>query len=318
MINNVPNDKQSSTNNKVAAKGLVVILGPTGVGKTELTLRLAEYFNTSIINADSRQIFAEIPIGTAAPTSDQLKKIKHYFVGTHHITDYYSASLFEQDALNVIKQENSPLNLMSGGSMMYIDAVCNGIDDIPTIRDDVREMMKQRLADEGLGKLVEELKRLDPEHWKIVDKNNPRRVVHALEICHQTGRSYSSFRTNTRKERPFHILKIGLYRSREELYDRINKRVMQMIKDGLLDEARNLYHLRHLNALNTVGYKELFAHFDGTIDLNEAISQIQSNTRRYCRKQLTWFKRDTDILWFQPTQYEDIIQQIIQFKQSFA
>ena len=318
MINNVPNDKQSSTNNKVAAKGLVVILGPTGVGKTELTLRLAEYFNTSIINADSRQIFAEIPIGTAAPTPDQLKKIKHYFVGTHHITDYYSASLFEQDALNVIKQENSPLNLMSGGSMMYIDAVCNGIDDIPTIRDDVREMMKQRLADEGLGKLVEELKRLDPEHWKIVDKNNPRRVVHALEICHQTGRSYSSFRTNTRKERPFHILKIGLYRSREELYDRINKRVMQMIEDGLLDEARNLYHLRHLNALNTVGYKELFAHFDGTIDLNEAIRQIQSNTRRYCRKQLTWFKRDTDILWFQPTQYEDIIQQIIQFKQSFA
>lgn len=318
MINNVPNDKQSSTNNKVAAKGLVVILGPTGVGKTELTLRLAEYFNTSIINADSRQIFAEIPIGTAAPTPDQLKKIKHYFVGTHHITDYYSASLFEQDALNVIKQENSPLNLMSGGSMMYIDAVCNGIDDIPTIRDDVREMMKQRLADEGLGKLVEELKRLDPEHWKIVDKNNPRRVVHALEICHQTGRSYSSFRTNTRKERPFHILKIGLYRSREELYDRINKRVMQMIEDGLLDEARNLYHLRHLNALNTVGYKELFAHFDGTIDLNEAIRQIQSNTRRYCRKQLTWFKRDTDFLWFQPTQYEDIIQQIIQFKQSFA
>lgn len=318
MINNVPNDKQSSTNNKVAAKGLVVILGPTGVGKTELTLRLAEYFNTSIINADSRQIFAEIPIGTAAPTPDQLKKIKHYFVGTHHITDYYSASLFEQDALNVIKQENCPLNIMSGGSMMYIDAVCNGIDDIPTIRDDVREMMKQRLADEGLGKLVEELKRLDPEHWKIVDKNNPRRVVHALEICHQTGRSYSSFRTNTRKERPFHILKIGLYRSREELYDRINKRVMQMIEDGLLDEARNLYHLRHLNALNTVGYKELFAHFDGTIDLNEAISQIQSNTRRYCRKQLTWFKRDTDILWFQPTQYEDIIQQIIQFKQSFA
>ncbi len=318
MTNNVPNDKQSSTNNKVAAKGLVVILGPTGVGKTELTLRLAEYFNTSIINADSRQIFAEIPIGTAAPTPDQLKKIKHHFVGTHHITDYYSASLFEQDALNVIKQENSPLNLMSGGSMMYIDAVCNGIDDIPTIRDDVREMMKQRLADEGLGKLVEELKRLDPEHWKIVDKNNPRRVVHALEICHQTGRSYSSFRTNTRKERPFHILKIGLYRSREELYDRINKRVMQMIEDGLLDEARNLYHLRHLNALNTVGYKELFAHFDGTIDLNEAIRQIQSNTRRYCRKQLTWFKRDTDILWFQPTQYEDIIQQIIQFKQSFA
>ena len=318
MINNVPNDKQSSTNNKVAAKGLVVILGPTGVGKTELTLRLAEYFNTSIINADSRQIFAEIPIGTAAPTPDQLKKIKHHFVGTHHITDYYSASLFEQDALNVIKQENSPLNLMSGGSMMYIDAVCNGIDDIPTIRDDVREMMKQRLADEGLGKLVEELKRLDPEHWKIVDKNNPRRVVHALEICHQTGRSYSSFRTNTRKERPFHILKIGLYCSREELYDRINKRVIQMIEDGLLDEARNLYHLRHLNALNTVGYKELFAHFDGTIDLNEAIRQIQSNTRRYCRKQLTWFKRDTDILWFQPTQYEDIIQQIIQFKQSFA
>lgn len=317
MTISVPNNNQFSKNN-LTNKGLVVILGPTGVGKTELTLRLAEYFNTSIINADSRQIFAEIPIGTAAPTPEQLNRVKHYFVGTHHITDYYSASMYEQEAINIIKQENSSLNIMSGGSMMYIDAVCNGIDDIPTIRDDIREMMKQRLADEGLDTLVEELRQLDPEHWNIVDRNNPRRVVHALEICHQTGRTYTSFRTNIRKERPFHILKIGLFRSREELYDRINQRVLQMMDNGLLEEAHNLYHLRHLNALNTVGYKELFAHFDGAIDLAEAIRQIQSNSRRYCRKQLTWFKRDNHILWFQPSQYKDIVQQIIQFRQSFV
>ena len=298
-------------------KGLVVILGPTGVGKTELTLRLAECFDTPVINADSRQIFAEVPVGTAAPTPGQLKRVKHYFVGTHHITDYYSASMYEQEAVEVIRQSDGWLNLLSGGSMMYIDAVCNGIDDIPTIRDDVRAMMKRRLAEEGLENLVGELRVLDPDHWRIVDHNNPRRVVHALEICHQTGRTYTSFRTNTRKERPFHILKIGLSRPREELYERINQRVLQMMDNGLLEEAKSVYHLRHLNALNTVGYKELFDHFDGTTDLDEAVRRIQSNTRRYCRKQLTWFKRDKDISWFQPTQYKDIVQQIVQFRQSF-
>lgn len=288
---------------------LVVLLGPTGVGKTDLCIRLADTFHVPIINADSRQIFAEIPIGTAAPTKEQLARVKHYFVGTHHLQDYYSASMFEQDALNIIQNEflSHPCALMSGGSMMYIDAVCNGIDDIPTVDDKTRTWMKRRLAEEGLPALVQELKELDPEHYSIVDKQNPRRIVHALEICHMTGKTYTSFRTNSKKERPFRILKIGLNRPREELYDRINRRVDQMMADGWLDEARNVYPLRHLNALNTVGYKELFLYFDGTWSLEEAVERIKGNTRRYMRKQLTWFKRDPEIHWFTPDETDEIV-----------
>ena len=291
---------------------LVVLLGPTGVGKTELSLRLAETFHVPIVNADSRQVFREIPIGTAAPTAEQQARVRHYFVGTHSLADYYSASLYEQDALQIISQQlsTSHVALLSGGSMMYIDAVCNGIDDIPTIRDDIRLTMKQRLSQEGLPALVEELKQLDPEHYEIVDRQNPRRVVHALEICHQTGRTYTSFRTNTRKQRPFNILKIGLNRDRAELYDRINQRVDQMMQDGLIEEARSVFPLRHLNALNTVGYKELFTHFDGVWPLAEAVERIKGNTRRYMRKQLTWFKRDDSIHWFHPDQYDLILQLI--------
>ena len=288
---------------------LVVLLGPTGVGKTDLCIRLADTFHIPIINADSRQIFAEIPIGTAAPTKEQLARVKHYFVGTHHLQDYYSASMFEQDALNIIQNEflSHPCALMSGGSMMYIDAVCNGIDDIPTVDDKTRTWMKRRLAEEGLPALVQELKELDPEHYAVVDKQNPRRVVHALEICHMTGKTYTSFRTNSKKERPFRILKIGLNRPREELYDRINRRVDQMMADGWLDEARSVYPLRHLNALNTVGYKELFLYFDGTWPLEEAVERIKGNTRRYMRKQLTWFKRDPEIHWFTPDETDEIV-----------
>lgn len=288
---------------------LVVLLGPTGVGKTDLCIRLADTFHVPIINADSRQIFAEIPIGTAAPTKEQLARVKHYFVGTHHLQDYYSASMFEQDALNIIQNEflSHPCALMSGGSMMYIDAVCNGIDDIPTVDDKTRTWMKRRLAEEGLPALVQELKELDPEHYAVVDKQNPRRVVHALEICHMTGKTYTSFRTNSKKERPFRILKIGLNRPREELYDRINRRVDQMMADGWLDEARSVYPLRHLNALNTVGYKELFLYFDGTWPLEEAVERIKGNTRRYMRKQLTWFKRDPEIHWFTPDETDEIV-----------
>ena len=288
---------------------LVVLLGPTGVGKTDLCIRLADTFHVPIINADSRQIFAEIPIGTAAPTKEQLARVKHYFVGTHHLQDYYSASMFEQDALNIIQNEflSHPCALMSGGSMMYIDAVCNGIDDIPTVDDKTRAWMKRRLAEEGLPALVQELKELDPEHYAVVDKQNPRRVVHALEICHMTGKTYTSFRTNSKKERPFRILKIGLNRPREELYDRINRRVDQMMADGWLDEARSVYPLRHLNALNTVGYKELFLYFDGTWSLEEAVERIKGNTRRYMRKQLTWFKRDPEIHWFTPDETDEIV-----------
>ena len=293
------------------SKTLVVLLGPTGVGKTDLSIRLADTFRMPIINADSRQIFREIPMGTAAPTAEQLARVKHYFVGTHQLTDYYSASAYEQDVLRLFKPqpegEGLEMALLTGGSMMYIDAVCNGIDDIPTVDDQTRDWMKQRLADEGLPALVEELRTLDPEHYEIVDRQNPRRVVHALEICHMTGRTYTSFRTNTKKERPFRIIKIGLNRPREELYNRINLRVDQMIADGLLDEARHVYPLRHMNALNTVGFKELFAYLDGVWTLQEAVERIKGNTRRYMRKQLTWFKRDDQIAWFHPLQEDEII-----------
>ncbi len=295
-----------------AGRTLIVIVGPTGVGKTETCLRLAEHFHIPIINADSRQLFSEIPIGTAAPTQEQMARVKHYLVGTLGLDDYYSASKFEEDVLCLLDQlfAASPMALLAGGSMMYIDAVCNGIDDIPTIDEHTRSNMKRRLAEEGLPALVDELKQLDPDHWAIVDKHNPRRVVHALEICHMTGKTYTSFRKSQKKERPFNIVKIGLNRSREELYERINRRVDQMMADGLLEEARSVYPKRHLNALNTVGYKELFNYIDGIWTLDEAVERIKGNTRRYCRKQLTWLKRDADIRWVHPDNIEEIIKYI--------
>lgn len=294
-------------------KKLIVIVGPTGVGKTELCLQIAEHLNIPIVNADSRQIFSEIPIGTAAPTPEQQQRVKHYFVGNHHLDDYYSASLFEEDVMQLLTDNlfnTSDVALMSGGSMMYIDAVCNGIDDIPTIDDNTREWMKQRLETEGLPRLVEELKLLDSEHWKIVDRNNPRRVVHALEICHMTGKTYTSFRQNAKKQRSFDIIKIGLNRDREELYNRINARVLQMFDEGLVDEALAVYDKRGLNSLNTVGYKETFEYLDGLITIDQCIFNIQSNSRRYCRKQQTWFKRDKNIMWFHPDNIKEIINYI--------
>ena len=299
-------------------KTLFVILGPTGVGKTELCLTIAKHLKTPIINADSRQIFAELPIGTCAPTPKQQSIVKHYFVGNHQLHDYYSAAKYEQDALTLISRlfngEEDGIEhdtaLLSGGSMMYIDAVCKGIDEIPTVDNNTRELMKQRLASEGLEALVEELKQLDPEHWSIVDRNNPRRVVHALEICHMTGKTYTSFRTNSIKQRPFNIVKIGLNRPRDILYDRINQRVLTMMEQGLENEARKVYPLRHLNSLNTVGYKELFAYFDGLIPQEEAVRQIQSNTRKYMSKQLTCYKKDESVTWFEPDNIEDILKYI--------
>ena len=288
-------------------KTLIVVTGPTGVGKTEATLRLAEHFGVPVINADSRQIFAEIPIGTAAPTAAQQARVRHYFVGNHHLEDYYSASLFEEDVLKIINEASSKVSLLSGGSMMYIDAVCKGIDDIPTIRPEVRQEMMQLLESEGLEKMCELLHEWDPEHWAVVDRNNPRRVIHALEICKQTGRTYTSFRSNTIKERPFNIIKIGLNRDREALYQRINQRVLQMIDDGMIEEAQRVYPKRTLNSLNTVGYKELFEYLDGLTTLDEAIFKIQSNTRRYARKQLTWYKRDAEMTWFSPDNIEEIL-----------
>ena len=288
-------------------KTLIVVTGPTGVGKTEATLRLAEHFGVPVINADSRQIFAEIPIGTAAPTAAQQARVRHYFVGNHHLDDYYSASLFEEDVLKIINEASSKVSLLSGGSMMYIDAVCKGIDDIPTIRPEVRQEMMQLLESEGLEKMCELLHEWDPEHWAVVDRNNPRRVIHALEICKQTGRTYTSFRSNTIKERPFNIIKIGLNRDRDTLYQRINQRVLQMIDDGMIEEAQRVYPKRTLNSLNTVGYKELFEYLDGLTTLDEAIFKIQSNTRRYARKQLTWYKHDAEMTWFSPDNIEEIL-----------
>jgi tRNA dimethylallyltransferase len=303
---------------------LIVITGPTGVGKTELCLNIAEHYGIDIINADSRQIYAEIPIGTAAPTAEQMQRVRHYFVGTHHIGDYYSASMYEQEVLDLIAEKeqeasNNPIAILTGGSMMYIDAVCNGIDDIPTINNEIRNKMKQRLETEGLDALVDELRELDPQHWETVDRSNPRRVVHALEICHQTGRTYTSFRIGKKKERPFNIIKIGLTRDKvlkvkrgqvimdhTELYDRINARVVSMMEQGLVEEAKSVLPYRNEKALNTIGYKEMFRYFDNEITLEEAVRQIQSNSREYARKQLTWYKKDENMKWFHPNQEKDI------------
>ena len=289
---------------------LVVITGPTAVGKTALTIELARHYHTPVINADSRQIYRELRIGTAAPSEEQLQQAKHYFVGNKSIHDYYNASMYEQDVLEVLKKEPSDTNILSGGSMMYIDAVCNGIDDIPTVRDDIREEMKRRYEEEGLEALCEDLRRLDPEHYAIVDRQNYRRVIHALEICYQTGRTYTSFRTQRKKERPFRIVKIGLNRDRNELYNRINARVDAMMEQGLLHEAESLYNQRQLNALNTVGYKEMFDYMDGRWSLDEAVERMKGNTRRYAHKQLTWFKRDEEVRWFHPDQIDEILKYI--------
>ena len=292
----------------------MVVTGPTAVGKTELCLSLAEQLHVPIINADSRQLFRQLRIGTAAPTDEQLRHIHHYFVGTLDIDEYYSASMYEQQVLKLLDElfQTSDYALLTGGSMMYIDAVCNGIDDIPTIDNDIRATMKQRLHDEGLEALCEELRRLDPEHYAIVDRRNPRRVVHALEICHMTGGTYTSLRTSQRRQRSFAIRKAALTLPRDVLYEHINDRVDKMMAAGLLDEARQLLPYRHLNALNTVGYKEMFAYLDGTWTLEEAVERIKGNTRRYARKQLTWYKKDEQIRWFHPDEKENILSYISQ------
>lgn len=295
---------------------LIVITGPTAVGKTALTIEIAQRYGIPVINADSRQIYRELKIGTAAPTDEQLQAAKHYFVGTKSICDYYNASMYEQEVLELLDTQfkTHQMQLLSGGSMMYIDAVCNGIDDIPTIRDDIREEMKRRYQEEGLEALCEDLKRLDPEHYQIVDQQNYRRVIHALEICYQTGRTYTSFRKQEKKARPFRIVKIGLNRKRDILYNRINARVDEMMENGLLEEAQSLYSQRQLNALNTVGYKEMFDYMDGRWSLEEAVERMKGNTRRYARKQLTWFKRDSEVKWFDPDNKDEILKYITQYE----
>ena len=288
---------------------LYVLLGPTAVGKTELALQIAEKLGSPILNCDSRQIYRGMEIGTAAPTAEQ-QRVKHYFVGTHDIGSYYSAAQYEQDVLSLMERLKSSHHslLLTGGSMMYLDAVCNGIDDIPSVDVDVRETLRERLMNGGIDEMRNELRLLDPEYYYSADTRNPKRVVHALEVCYTTGRPYSSFLTKERKQRPFHIVKIGLKRERQELFERINNRVDAMMDAGLLDEARRLYPFRRENALNTVGYKELFRHLDGEWELPFAVEKIKKNTRDYAKKQMTWFAHDNEIKWFHPDQREEIFQ----------
>lgn len=280
-------------------KKLVVLLGPTGVGKTALSIRLAGQYACPVISADSRQLFRGLEIGTAAPSLEDQASVKHYFIGALEVGDYYSASEFENDALMIIKTELKSRNviIVSGGSMMYVDALCNGIDEVPTIDDSLRKELYDLYQSDGLEPIRQQLKILDPEFYMQVDLKNHKRVIHALEVCLMSGKPYSSFRTQTKKQRPFSIVKVGLTRNREELYGRINARVDQMMADGLLEEARKQYNRRHLNSLNTVGYKELFKYLDGEWTLDFAVEKIKQNTRIYSRKQMTWFKRDKEINW---------------------
>jgi tRNA dimethylallyltransferase len=293
-------------------KTLIVLVGPTGVGKTETSLVLAETLHAPIINADSRQIYKGMGIGTAAPTPEEQARVEHHFVQFLNPGEYYSAAQFELDVMARLETlfQSHDYVLLSGGSMMYIDAVCKGIDDIPTVDAETRKMMLERYEAEGLERLCSELRVLDPEYYQVVDLKNPKRVIHALEICYMTGKTYTSFRTNTRKERPFRIVKIGLKREREILYDRINRRVTQMLEMGLEQEVRSLMPYRNTNALNTVGYKEMFAYFDGAMTLEQAADKIRQNSRIYSRKQMTWFKRDEEIKWFEPGQMSEIMNYI--------
>lgn len=291
---------------------LVVLIGPTAVGKTDVSLDIAEHLKCPIISADSRQMYKGLNIGTAMPTEEELSRHKHYFVGQLQPSDYYSAAKYEEEVLALLEREfpEHPNMLLSGGSMLYIDAVCKGIDDIPTVDEETRMLIKEKYASEGLENLCNELRLLDPEYYRNADIKNPKRVMHALEICYMTGCTYTSFRTQRKKERPFNIIKIGLQREREELYERINRRVDIMMQQGLMDEAKRFYHLRTHNSLNTVGYKELFKVLDGEWDLPFAIEKIKQNTRIYSRKQTTWYRRDSEISWFHPDKRNEILAYI--------
>jgi len=292
------------------SKTLIVLLGPTGVGKTDLSINIAKHFNTVISSSDSRQVYREMSIGTAVPDKEQLKAVKHHFIHTHSIHDYFSCWECEKQTLALLSDlfREKDQVLLVGGSMMYIDAVCNGIDEIPTIDPDLRKDIFSRYETEGIESIRMQLKQLDPVFYNQVDLKNDKRVIHAVEICLMAGKPYSELRTNSRKQRDFKIIKIGLNRDRQELYDRINLRVDQMIAEGLVDEARAVYQYRHYNSLNTVGYKELFEYFDENIDLEKAIELIKRNSRRYAKRQLSWFNRDKEIEWFHPDQENEILE----------
>jgi tRNA dimethylallyltransferase len=291
---------------------LIVILGPTGIGKTDLSIDIAKAFNTEIISSDSRQVYKELKIGTAVPTDEQLQKVKHHFIGNKSIYDYYNASMFEFEVLETLKElfEKNKQVVMTGGSGMYINAVCDGIDELPTIDQKLREDLIKKYEEEGIESLRLQLKMLDPVSYEKIDLKNPKRVLKALEVSIQTGKPYSSFLTQPKKQRNFNIIKIGLKRDREELYERINLRVDQMVEEGLIEEAKDYYKDRHLNSLNTVGYKELFEHFDGKITKEKAIELIKRNSRHYAKRQISWFSRDKDIVWFHPEKKDEMISYI--------
>ena len=294
------------------SKTLIVLTGPTGIGKTSIGIKLAQYFNTEIVSSDSRQIFTELKVGTAVPSEKELSLVKHHFIHSHSITQNYNASRYEMEAIQLLEklfQQNNTI-LLVGGSMLYIDAICKGIDIMPDVDPEIRNSFKIQLEKEGIESLRLQLKKQDPDYYKIVDLKNPARIIHALEICLTTGKPYSSFRSNPNKKRPFSVLKIGLNCEREILHKRINKRVDAMLQEGLVEEAKLVYPQKHLNALNTVGYRELFNYFDGEISLDKAIELIKRNSRRYARKQLTWFRKDPEMKWFEPNQTQEIIEYI--------
>ena len=280
-------------------KTLVLLLGPTGVGKTELSLRVAEHLGCPILNCDSRQVYRHLPIGTAAPTAEEQARVQHYFVATRELEEDYNAGQYERDALDLLERlfAEHDILVMTGGSMLYADAVCHGLDDLPAVPAAIRQEVQSGYEQGGLAWLQEQVQRLDPDYWNTVDQSNPARLAHCVELCLTAGKPYSSMLTKKTTPRPFRILKIGLERPREELYERINGRVLQMMDNGLLDEARNVYPKRHLNSLQTVGYKELFGYLSGEYDLDRAIELIQQNTRHYAKRQLTWFRRDKAIHW---------------------
>lgn len=291
---------------------LVVITGPTAIGKTPVAITLAKVLNTVILSADSRQFYAEMNIGTAKPDAAQLSAVPHYFVGQLSVQDYYNAARYEADVLQLLPFlfEKYSVVLMVGGSGLYIDAVCRGIDDFPDPTTELRNYLKGILADQGIGKLQELLQQYDPVHMLAVDTANPKRLLRALEVCMTTGKPYSEQRMNQAKARGFRVVKIGLNLSRAELFARINQRVDNMMAKGLLEEVEQLLPLRHLNALNTVGYKELFTYLDGEVSLKRAVENIKTNTRRYAKRQLTWFKKDMEMNWFEPQQTEEILKHI--------
>jgi len=308
-------DSQLSTVNcQLKRPTLLVMLGPTGVGKTNISLLMAEHLGCPIVSSDSRQFYRELKIGTAAPTAGQLGRVKHYFIGTHSIHDEYNAGQYEKDAIQLLDElfKKYPVVMLVGGSMMYIDAICNGMDDIPTVDPETRAFWQKEYADFGLKYIQNELERLDPLYFNHVDILNPKRILHALEICSVTGQPYSNLRTGQRKLRDFNILKIGLNRPRPELYERINARVDEMMAEGLLQEAERFYQYKTLNTLNTVGYKEIYEYMDGNCTLDFAVNMIKQDSRRYAKRQMTWFNRDKEIMWFHPEELESKIELIVQ------